>query len=65
MRTIDKSKVANIKCEHCNWWFREAPNGDSEWWCHNKNSCKYKEEVNYWNRCPEFEWNPKLNYKEF
>ena len=43
-RPIDKTKKANIKCEHCKYW------GD-------KNKCEITNELkNYWNRCKQFNW---------
>lgn len=52
MRTIDKSKKSNIKCEHCEYFksFKDAIDI-----CINKESSKYGT-VNYWNRCKCFEW---------
>lgn len=56
MRTVDKSKSSNIKCEHCKYWHWVKPNGDNEYKCHNNESVKYKQDTNYWNRCKSFEW---------
>lgn len=54
MRTIDKTKKSNIKCEHCVHW--------SGWLM---SQCKLKKECKqYYQRCKQFDWNPKLNYKE-
>lgn len=45
MRTVDKTKKSNIKCEHC---------------CHFSavgDFCLLKEiPRHYWNRCKEFKW---------
>ena len=56
-KPLDKSKKANIKCEHCKWWYNRKSNGDNEYFCHNPVSARYKMETNYWNRCKSFEWN--------
>lgn len=45
MKTVDKSKKSNIKCEHCEHWNRETG------YCN-----KLKNHKNYWNRCRLFEW---------
>lgn len=58
MRTVDKTKKANMKCEHC-----EHLN------CPNKNvydncTCKLTgTPKHYWNRCKHFAWRKNLNYK--
>ena len=49
---IDTSKKSNIKCEHCDCW-----NGYK---CHNEYSPKWNTQVNYWNRCKEFDWNERI-----
>ncbi len=54
MRTIDKSKKSNRKCEHCKHW--------SGWMT--KNCTRHCKDTNYYNTCKEFEWNPKLAYKD-
>lgn len=53
-RPIDKSKKSNRKCEHCKSW-----GGWSQPQCIKK-GC----ETRYYNVCKDFEWNPKLPYKE-
>ena len=46
-RTVDKTKKANIKCEHCdNWRFN-----DYQGYC-----ILTASKTNYWNRCKKFEW---------
>lgn len=54
MRTIDKSKRSNRKCEHCKHW-----GGWMTERCRKQNKC-----TNYYNVCKEFEWNPRLAYKD-
>lgn len=54
MRVIDKSKKSNIYCAHCKHYTG---------WQTSRCNIKSKE-VNYWNRCKRFIWNPHLNYKE-
>ena len=53
MRTIDKTKKSNIKCEHC--LFRDKPTEQSsKYWC-----ALHQTEKNYWNRCKDFKWEIK------
>ena len=50
MRTVDKTKKSNIKCEHC------------EHWCSLNGLCEvYNKQMNYWNRCPYFTWHHRYN----
>ena len=58
MRTVDKTKKSNIKCEHCKYWTKE---GLSNYHCVNKESQYYKEFRWYYNRCKAFEWKEKYN----
>lgn len=52
-RPIDKTKKANIKCEHCEF----CPKTDTVTTkCLNEKSPKFAKEVHYWNRCKCFEW---------
>ena len=59
MRTIDKTKKSNIKCEHCKFYIGHpdtciAVNYNQ---CTNQDSPKYgMGKVNYWNRCKNFKW---------
>lgn len=48
MRTVDKTKKSNIKCEHCTFFCGGLCIRHDVW-------------KNYWNRCPSFEWHPKYN----
>lgn len=48
MRTVDKTKKNNIKCEHCVFF--------CEGLCSKQGIQK-----NYWNRCKEFAWHPRYN----
>lgn len=50
MRTTDKSKKSNKKCEHCEFFHNDK--------CNLKN-----EDKKYFNYCKSFYWNKKLNYK--
>lgn len=56
-RPIDRTKKSNIKCEHCKFWdsVNMVDNGYQAQ-CLCKNSPKYENTVNYWNRCKQFEW---------
>ena len=49
MRTVDKSKKSNVKCEHCKHFKARL-----ESYCDIT-----KDEKNYWNRCKQFEWDEK------
>ena len=54
MRLIDKSKKANIKCEHCGYWAgRES----------SKCLLTGKEKM-YYNRCKEFTWDESKQYSQ-
>lgn len=48
MRTVDKTKKSNIKCEHCLYADKDKTNG---FWC-----CLKEQEKHYWNRCKDFKW---------
>lgn len=50
MRTVDKTKKSNIKCEHCIAFDRKSG------WC-----CIHEKPKNYWNRCKDFIWHNKYN----
>ena len=53
MRTVDKSKKSNIKCEHCgNWtgWQRSTCSLDGS-------------EKQYYQCCPHFRWSDNEQYK--
>lgn len=49
MRTVDKSKKANVKCEHCDYY-------DSE----NSFCNLLREPKNYYNRCMKFKWSKRI-----
>ena len=57
-RPLDKTKKKNIKCEHCDYF--QCKNHPVEpyylapYECTNSDSPKYKQIVNYWNRCKGF-----------
>lgn len=53
-RLIDKSKKSNIKCEHCEHW--------SGW--QSSGCCLSGEPKEYYQRCKQFSWNKRLNYKD-
>lgn len=55
-KPIDKSKKANIKCEHCEHFDRT--------WGFCTNELVDKPNINYWNRCKRFRWARNLTYKE-
>lgn len=55
MRTVDRTKKSNIKCEHCVFW--TSINGhSSELACSCKESPKCGQKTNYYNRCKSFAW---------
>lgn len=51
-RQVDKTKKANIKCEHCKYGKTDA---ERNYFCTLK-----KEKKNYWNRCKDFEWKEEV-----
>lgn len=54
MRTIDKQKKSNVKCEHCAHW--------SGW---RSGKCSITgAEKNYYNRCKNFCWATSLKYSK-
>lgn len=71
-RPIDKTKKANIKCEHCEYWSSSIDDDKAtssekmlEYCpksnlvttkCLNEKSPRYALPVHYWNRCKCFEW---------
>lgn len=49
-RYIDTTKKSNIKCEHCRYRDKSTSSYEKDW-------CSlHEKEVNYWNRCKQFEW---------
>ena len=52
-RPIDKTKKANIKCEHCEYCPKTNTVTTK---CLNEKSPRYALPVHYWNRCKCFEW---------
>ena len=57
IRPIDRSKKANVKCEHCQHW-----NNNNVSYCY---CLKDKaRSANYWNKCKEFEWRTDSKYKD-
>ena len=59
MRTIDKTKKSNIKCEHCKFFIEDTNSsyGFKKDKCTNPDSPKCGTgTVNYWNRCKCFDW---------
>lgn len=62
-RPIDKSKPSNHRCINCAAW----PNAKSiparHWSDPEKHCDEANKDINYWNRCPLFRWNPDKLYK--
>ena len=56
MRTVDKSKKSNVKCEHCKHFKARL---DSKVFQRISYCDITKDEKNYWNRCKQFEWDEK------
>ncbi len=54
MKTVDKSKKSNIKCEHCEHFAK------SDFNCFCILTGKI---MNYWNRCKNFKWSSRIKYK--
>lgn len=59
MRKLDKTKKSNIKCEHCK---HIAERENVKPWEKNYLCNLTGKQVNYWNRCKNFEWHER--YKE-
>lgn len=56
-RPIDKTKKANIKCEHCQFWCEWGIEGKcKDNYCMNPYSEHYHHQRKYWNRCKQFKW---------
>ena len=55
MRTVDKSKKSNIKCEHCEY------SAKSDFNCFCILSGKV---IDYWRKCEFFEWSSRITYKK-
>ena len=56
VRSIDKSKKSNIKCEHCDYWHAFS-------W--EIGVCVLtKKEKYYYQRCKNFDWRKGLLYKD-
>lgn len=53
MQVVDKTKKANVKCEHCKAYCYDKDRNTE--YCRNPNSEKYGI-VHYWNRCKCFDW---------
>lgn len=63
MRTIDRGKDSNIKCEHCQ--FFGCVFTDEHPFKYDGDVCRRTmAPKNYWNRCKDFEWRHGLNYKD-
>lgn len=54
MKSLDKTKKSNIKCEHCKFCYN---NPFMVSIISKPYKCELEDkEVNYWNRCKRFEW---------
>lgn len=58
MRTVDKAKKANMKCEYCEHLNRPKGTVYDDCTCKLTGTPK-----KYWNRCKRFAWRKNLNYK--
>ena len=56
MRTIDKTKKSNIKCEHCEYWNKDSDDFDIMYPCEKCGELKA-----YYQRCKEFDWHHRYD----
>lgn len=64
VRPIDKSKTSNHRCINCSAWDNRVKNKTRDWSDPSWHCPKSGKDINYWNRCPLFRWNPNKVYKE-
>lgn len=63
-RPIDKTKKSNHRCINCIHWAEKRPYHavtcfDPQFYCP-----VGKRDMDYWNCCKQFEWNPNKLYKQ-
>lgn len=63
-RLIDKSKPSNKRCINCAFWDSAKVITVIGWNTPERHCKEADHDVNYWNRCPAFRWNPDKLYKE-
>ena len=64
VRPIDKSKPSNKRCVNCVFWNSAKKITMLRWDTKERHCEEAGYDVNYWNRCPLFQWNPEKLYKE-
>ena len=64
VRPIDKSKPSNRRCINCESWEKATALPVRCWDDPQKHCGEADKDINYWNRCPLFRWNPNKVYKE-
>lgn len=63
-RPINKSKPSNKRCINCAHW-EKAKKVPRQRWDTRERHCEVAgHDVDYWNRCALFRWNPGKLYKE-
>lgn len=63
-RPIDKSKPSNHRCINCVGWEKAKPLTTRHWSDPEKHCEMADKNINYWNRCKQFQWNPNKLYKK-
>lgn len=63
-RPIDKSKPSNHRCINCTEWDKATKLPTRHWSDPEKHCDTANKDINYWNRCKHFQWNPNKLYKE-
>lgn len=63
-RPIDKSKPSNHRCINCTEWDKATKLPTRHWSDPEKHGETANKDINYWNRCKHFQWNPNKLYKK-
>mgnify|MGYP005809005211 FL=1 len=64
-KPIDKTRPSNRRCRNCKHW-EEVKENKRSWRIEDRKiNCETGgHQMNYWNCCAYFEWNPEKEYKE-
>ena len=62
MRSVDKTKKSNVKCEHCEYFCKDYDEDNN---CREVQYCGLTgEDKNYWNRCKYFKWSREIEKRQ-
>lgn len=64
VKPIDKSKKSNKRCINCEFWDKATVLPMKFYDDPDRNCDKSGKDINYWNCCKMFQWNPNKLYKE-